>query len=515
MLNDTMASNNSGHGVSVEYLRSGVYIHKSSLTDNIYGSGLNVRQGAGDVNITYSTISGNVGDGVNVTYEGGVQNITWSRISDNKLRGVAFWFNETGQETKIRQETGVAYSDIARNVETGLLVGNFCREAFINITSNRFYDGMQAAVEVGSCWNTTERQRITFITNNRFERNNRLAIKVMPAVNMNLTIEWNEFYDNKLGTLLVRNEDFPELDLLPLVGRIAENFFLRNTGRYVMLLKLTTPGIYQSLLVTHNTFQLNHVQEPYKSLSSRSHAAGVICLGSNNVNIYRNLLENPDSLYELSSHSFDQSKHINATHNWLGDKVESSLFDRILDRRDRYNLALISFHPFLLSDNNVETPVVSTDQMSEPNFFDPNDRQIIGGEVNGNIMLTEKHYTVKRDIYVHNTGILSISFGTTLEFEESIGVMVAGLIRMEGSKNKEVRFTLSGTLATEYQRKLEESLAAEQANGIVDETTIKELNAEELTERTLNMTDLAPDLRVKLVGGRDAMEGRLMVSVKQ
>lgn len=511
-LTETIVANNSGHGVSVENLRSGVYIHKSQLVDNVFGSGLNVRRGAGDVNVTYSTIRGNLGDGVNVTYEGGLQNVTWSEISNNKLRGVALWFNETGQNTSIRQETGVAYSGIIENLETGLLVGNFCREAFINITSNKFIDGKQAAIEIGSCWNTTENERTTFITHNLFKRNNRLAIKLMPAVNTNLTIEWNEFYENHQGTILIRNEDLPELDLLPLVGKISDNFFKRNTGRYVMLLSLKTPGIYQSLMVTRNTLQDNEVQEPYRTLTSRSHAAGVICLGSNNINVYRNLVQNPKSRYEICSHSFDQSIPINATYNWLGEKTEAGLFNRILDRRDRYNLALISFHPYLLSDNNVETPVISTDQMSEPNFFDPNDKQVIGGEVNGNIMLTEKHYYVKRDIYVHSTGILTISFGTTLEFEESIGIMVAGLIRTEGSKDKEVRFTLSGTVEAENLKKQEENRMAEELNGIVDESTDKELTVEELTERSFNMTDLAPDVRVKLVGGQDAMEGRLMVS---
>ncbi|KAF2360384.1 SRCR domain [Trinorchestia longiramus] len=509
-VNDTLVSNNLGHGVSVENLRSAVYVHKSNLTGNQFGSGLNVRRGSGDVNVTYSTIMENIGDGVNVTYEGGLQNVTWSTVARNKLRGIALWFNESGQNTTVRQETAIAYSNIESNLEIGVLVGNFCRHAFINITSNKFYDGYEAAVQIESCWNHTDQERNVLITNNIFEKNNKLAVKVNPAINMNLSIEWNQFRTNKLGTILIRNEDVPELDLLPMVGRISNNIFQKNTGRYVMLLSLTTPGIFQSLHVTYNRLQDNVVSEPYLTLSSRSRAAGVVCLGSNNIKVYRNLLENPESSYELSSHSFDQSTAINATYNWLGKKTETQIFERILDTEDRYNLARISFHPFLLSDSNMDTLVVSTQQMAEPSFYDPFDNTIIGGVVNGHTVLTEKKYTVKRDIYIDTSGELSIPFDTVLEFEDSIGVMVAGLIRAEGSGQKKVRFTLAGTTAAEEQKRILDNIRINEENEI-DDSTDDELHAGDMTERTFNISNEMPGDHVKLIGGRDALEGRLMI----
>jgi hypothetical protein len=247
-------------------------------------------------------------------------------------------------------------------------------------------------------------------------------------------------------------------------------------------------------------------------MTSRSQAAGVVCLGSNNIQVYRNLLENPESPYELASHSLDQSDAINCTYNWLGRKEETDVYNRILDRRDRYNLALISFHPFLLSDNNMETPVVSHAQKSEPSFFDPSDRTIIGGEVNGEVVLTEPKYKVKKDIYVHTTGDLKIAFDTVLEFEESVGVMVAGVMRAEGSTTGRVRFTLSGTTAAEEQKRMEIAAQDEFQNG-VDEATDDEALADDMTERTFDISSTIPDVHVKLAGGRDGFEGRLMVSL--
>ncbi|XP_069174616.1 protein bark beetle isoform X1 [Procambarus clarkii] len=505
-LENSWVGNNSGNGVAIENMRSLVHIHQSNLTHNFFGSGLNVKMGAGDVNVTHSTISKNVGDGVNITYEGGLQNVTWSSVTDNTLRGVAVWFNETGLDTKIKQETGVAYSYFRGNLDVGLRIGNFCRNSFVNISTNTFTDGRRAAVEIESCWHRNGGKRVVQIGQNLFQRNHRLAVKISPAVNMNLTIEYNEFRQNYKGTIMIYNEDKVELPSLPFVGNIIRNHFRDNIGWFVLRLALSLRGLDQNLLVEKNTIKNNFVQELYSNIQSRSGAAGVVCVGSSNIVLYRNLIENPGSTYEISSHMTDQSTPINASYNWLGSKFEKDIFERILDRRDLYNLALVLFHPFLLSNNNVETPVTEAGQVSEPNFFDPINSHIIGGEVNGEITLHDGIYSVTRDIYVHETGILTIAFGTTLEFAEGTGMMVAGLLRTEGSGKRDVRFTLQGTSEREAM-----SRAALQA-----EQSVVMLNATENGNATAgthqNVTE-GPDIYIKLLGGRNDLEGRLMVYI--
>lgn len=509
---DTMVRNNSGHGVAVDYMRSLVHVHRSNLTHNYYGSGLNVRQGAGDVNVTHSTIMYNVGDGVNVTYEGGVQNVTWSTVADNKLRGVAVWFNESGQDTGIHQETAVAYSTLTGNLDVGLRVGNFCRPSFVNISSNTFSDGHEAALEIESCWLRSDERRAVQIGQNMFRNNHRLAIKISPAVNMNFTLEYNEFHNNKHGTVLMYNEDKVELPMLPFSGMIQRNNFRGNSGWYVLRLGLSLLGLDQKLRLERNVIKENTVEELFVAFHSRSQASGVVCIGSSNIVLYRNLLDNPASRYELASHTSDQSIPIQATHNWLGSKFEQEIFRRILDRRDLYNLALIHFHPYLLSNNNVETPVMQEGPESEPEFFDPTDNHIIGGEVNGEVTLRDGLYTVTRDIYVHKTGTLTIAFGTTLEFAEGMGMMVAGLLRTEGSGTRDVKFTLHGT--TEQEEALER---AAYFSGEEEAIPLNATTNMTLTEvHNLNVTqeeDMTPSVLVKLVGGRNSHEGRLMVWV--
>lgn len=511
-LRDSIVRNNSGHGVAVDYMRSLVHVHRSNLTHNYFGSGLNVRQGAGDINVTHSTITHNIGDGVNITYEGGLQNVTWSTVAANKLRGVAVWFNESGQDTGIHQETAVAYSTLSDNLEVGLRVGNFCRPSFVNISGNTFSEGHAAALEIESCWERGSKGRRVQIGQNMFRDNHRLAIKVSPAVNMNLTIEYNEFHNNQRGTILVYNEDKVELPILPFIGMMQRNNFRGNSGWYVLRLGLSLRGLDQSMRLERNIIKGNIVEELFQAFHSRSRASGVVCIGSSNIVLYRNLLENPASRYELASHTTDQSSPIMATHNWLGSKFEQEIFGRILDRRDLYNLALVEFHPYLLSDNNVETPVMQDGPESEPEFFDPEDTHLIGGEVNGEVTLRDGLYTVTRDIYVHETGTLTIAFGTTLEFAEGMGMMVAGLLRTEGSGSRDVKFTLQGT--TEAEEVLERAAYfSGEEDGVVALNTTGNMTLTEV--HTLNLTsegDVTPTVPFKLMGGRDSLEGRLMVS---
>lgn len=54
-----------------------------------------------------------------------------------------------------KQETNVAYSELFRNLETGLLVGNFCGDSVVNITGNSFNLSLNTAIEVSFVVNIT------------------------------------------------------------------------------------------------------------------------------------------------------------------------------------------------------------------------------------------------------------------------------------------------------------------------------------------------------------------------
>lgn len=69
-----------------------------------------------------------------------------------------------------------------------------------------------------------------------------------------------------------------------------------------------------------------------KVLIPRSRVAAPVVVSSENVNIFRNIIQNHDSEYEIGAHLQDQSQMINCTYNWLGYGEEEHIFYRIFDR---------------------------------------------------------------------------------------------------------------------------------------------------------------------------------------
>ena len=106
--------------------------------------------------------------------------------------------------------------------------------------------------------------------------------------------------------------------------------------------------------------------------------------------VERNILQNPESRYELGSHLIEPNTEIDCTHNWIGDKDEKVplhawhishlnhmqvVWSKIFDRDDRYNLAKISYIPYLLS-NNINTELVLERPLFEHQFIDRVNKEV-------------------------------------------------------------------------------------------------------------------------------------------
>lgn len=170
----------------------------------------------------------------------------------------------------------------------------------------------------------------------------------------------------------------------------------------------------------------NKVTEPFlkdgstSNLNPRSRVAAPIVVGSNNIDIFRNIIDNPDSKYEIGSHLEDQSKTINCTYNWLGFSNDELIFHRIFHRYDRFNLAKIIFVPFLLHNSHPDTTRINTNQFYVPKFAS-SDSNKVGGEIEGEETISRGEYVVQRDISIRPGGKLTIEPGVTLRFPPSVG----------------------------------------------------------------------------------------------
>ena len=103
-------------------------------------------------------------------------------------------------------------------------------------------------------------------------------------------------------------------------------------------------------------------------------------ISSSNIRITRNLIDNPESRYELGSHLIEPNTVLDCQQNWLGHKDEKTVWNRVFDRDDRYNLAKIKYVPYLLS-NNINTELVLERPEWEPDFIDPETREVGGNYV--------------------------------------------------------------------------------------------------------------------------------------
>lgn len=511
----SVISNNGGRGVAVDYMRSQVHIHESSILSNGHVAGVHITSGAGDINITQSRISMNHGDGINITYYGGNRNISRNTIASNLGYGVAIWLNHTAEKDRqefvsFNQTSVVEYSNFFHNLETGILHGNFCTNHWVNVTGNRFNDSQSNSIDIQSCWfSTINNEKLKLqIGHNVFEHDNKIGIIISPALNLDGNIEYNHFQYGKYGSLLIRTKPLDEFLLLPVHLTIHHNQFFKNQGIYVVSLGLTpySDRDVQYLLFTRNFVRMNKIAEPFinpdddingslveNRLSPRSRVAAPVVISSSNVEVFRNIIHNPESRYEVGSQVSDQSKVLNVTYNWLGHKEEEQIFNRLFHRKDRYDLAKIEYMPYLLHNSNPGTnTIMSITQFVNRFYTEGSD--VVGGEVDGQEMLPTGTYLVDRDINIRPGGKLTLYPGVILNFAPSVGMMVSGKLEARGRKPDDIFFTLKRTPVITFE----------------NETTDGEIDMEMDTESVV-IVEQKPNVPIRLLGGATEMEGRLQV----
>ncbi|TMW54841.1 hypothetical protein DOY81_000074 [Sarcophaga bullata] len=519
---DSTVQDNSGRGIAVESLKSRLHVHGSSVSGNGHVAGVHISSGAGDVNITETNISYNQGSGVNITYSGGNRNVSRSYVNFNKGFGIAIWLNETNDPNRVEyipfnQTTVVEYSHLNSNLETGILHGNFCQPIWVNITGNYFNGSTDNDVRLETCWQSLEPIKPNMrlqIGHNSFENSQQNSIYISPALNLNGRIEFNQFRYGQYGCIYIRNDFiFQEFNFMPVHILIQSNYFIKNQGVHVVSLGLSpySRKDIQSLLFTRNFVRENRIMEffgpPVEGsegsdgagrLNPRSRVAAAVVVGSNNVDIFRNILHNLDSAYEIGSQLNDQSQIINATYNWLGHTDETKIYARLFHRNDRYNLAKIEYIPYLLHSSNPGSTTVISISTFVPRFYSEGS-EYIGGEVDGQEMIPSGTYTVNKDINIRPGGKLILQPGVTLQFEPSVGMMVAGKLEARGRRPDDILLTLKRNAIMPMD---------------VDSSTNHEMmdveNIDIETESIMGREEI-PKGNVRLLGGAGPNEGRLQL----
>ena len=467
----SVVEGNNGRGVWIQNQRSGVVLNHTTVTHNSYVAGLHVSSpSGGDVIVNNSRISENYGDGVNISSFGpGIKHIDRSYIISNKGRGIAVFFNESSRESmssesllhKVLQQTQVTFSDVSLNDGVGLLIGNVCRsDSFVNISMNNFSGNEDDVIEMRSCLDKSSlTSRPSFlsdirVTHNVFRDNHRLAIRMTPVVAVKkCLIAHNVFRLHKRGVILINNQrdlaDDSFYESLEADIEVADNVFRDNQGIFVASLGLQEDSRVQSLLFTRNMLEGNSIQEPYPKLNPRSRVAAVIVVSSSNSKVVRNNLMNEgSSKYEIGVHLESHGKLINASFNYYGDisrrENTHEIYDRIFDRKNRYNLAQVEFLQYRTIPYDLRTNELLSIDRERDKFIPFRNGQILGGEVRGDMVIEMGEYTVVRDIFVRAGSRLTLSRGVVLKFDQSVGMMVQGRLESNGHVLYPIRLTGTG-----------------------------------------------------------------------
>ncbi|KAH3754675.1 hypothetical protein DPMN_189356 [Dreissena polymorpha] len=446
-------SNNTGYGVNIQDVRSKVSINSSVVSDNCYGAGIRVYQGAAEIAINSTIIERNMKCGVNISYSGGYQLINGSTIANNYGYGVITEYlllNRTRFELDGKQKIEVVKSFFMWNEWTAFRIGNYCRGGEYLVNQSYFAYNLHESIEYLSCNISTSTPTNFSMAFTEFRGNKRHAVLISPIVNTVGTFTNNTFREHTLGVLRIDNGyDFIEnrwYRELPVAYKIYENKFTNNTGRYVVNFRLSQPGVKHRLEFKFNTVQGNIIVDPFQYLKPRSKADAVIVVSSGNVEIQRNLIDNPKSIRDIATHLVDPSVLILANYNWWMTFEHSLIYPRLFDRNSRYNLAELKYHPVLKNNwlyGNYDTSL-------EPEYRWPFARgNYIGGVLDDNFVTNDytKTYRVDRDIIILKGKTLEILAGTTLEFLPSIGMMILGRLKADGANVKfgppqEIKFKL-------------------------------------------------------------------------
>lgn len=445
-------SNNNGRGIWVRELVSGVALRRSQISGNDHVAGLHVHDGTGDVVLNMTTVENNIGDGINVTYAGGYRHFERCTIQNNTMNGIILNTNHTSSFIPFNHTVHVSRSSLMRNGLAGVFFGNSClADAVWNVSMSSFSNNGDAGVFFESCHWTTANSSL-YITHNKFFTSKYLAIKLKPLLNIYAFVENNVFQDHLNGALLISNQgvDWSYANRTA-YAMVKENWFRNNRGSYVAKVGVMQDSQLQQLTFMNNVLEQNRVSELFPALRPRSRVAAVVAVESNNTAIYRNRINNPESKYELGVHLEDSSKVINATYNYWstpgrdeGERHARQVYEKIFDRKDRYNLARVEFVQYLTApyDLNTRDHVSLTfDRKRVMTFDTQGNTHEIGGEIAGDFQIGPGDYTVRRDIYVRSNAKLTIHPQTKLSFEQSVGLMVQGELRAVGSIHEKIHFT--------------------------------------------------------------------------
>ncbi|XP_064633824.1 protein bark beetle-like isoform X2 [Lineus longissimus] len=455
-ITNSQFTQNVGRGLSLENPRNMIYVNNTNFTFNMYDAGFRVLDGASDIVINASRFQYNDYSSINITYCGGHLLLNGSTVTHNDGRGMTTHFLK-GNKTRIEKNhtVEVVSSKFEYNKGFSVFFGNYCEAGYVRMNRSGFAFNSEDAVFFESCYLQNAKSTNFTMTFNRFQNNEKMAVRMTPALNVYGKMSNNSFVNNLRGVILIDNTYLyvlsREYRTLPVSYDIIHNTFQSNTGWFVANMRLTENSGVQALRFKYNRLENNKIIRPFPGLNPRSRAPAVVVISSANIEFKRNYLYNPLSLYEVTSHLLEPSVTIDVTLNYWkylkpdGEPKFADIVPRIFDNQHRYDLAKFKYNPAL------KTPELYSNFITqEPDYYTPfKNGNSIGGLLNENTnqnsknaFLTEGEYIVERDIIVPTESRLILRPGVVLHFANSVGMLVKGKLTSTGTATLPIMYRM-------------------------------------------------------------------------
>lgn len=569
--------NNAQNGVNATNIHSVVQINESSINEN-HMSGLHVQAGAGDVSLYHSKVESNQMNGVNITYAGGLKEFNYSRIANNGLFGIWVNYDVRQELDNLFQNTTLNSTIVEENAYGGVYLGSYCNQSNITINASVIRNNREHGIVIEACNAEKELNlsspidlmneysinyqrwwiaRFNFTHLNvswtLFDGNRLNGLKIKGIQNMVGVMTNNTFRNHDKGALLITPSTAPDTLIRNVSLSILFNKFENNRGRYALNVGLNENAdhIMQTINITFNRFDNNHMYEPYDGvLNARSTTSAVAVISSSNVAITQNWFNNPLSRIQIATHLENHTAQINASYNWFSSNTpvyefQYSLLNRercnqqwlkvreqVFDAANRSSLAEIIYWPYMCNERMWAHE--SSIDLRPPAYFDLGATQAFGGVYDiGDNELPNGRYNVVNDILIKPGAKLKINSGTELHFANGVGMLVLGELQVDGHLGSPVKFTLSnnrwfGAAArSSLNQTSSHQIKKREANETEHKTRASRnvTNGLDSTNKTARTTDdllldaldqsmpVVPKFTVSLVDGRDIYEGRLRVQV--
>ena len=225
----------------------------------------------------------------------------------------------------------------------------------------------------------------------------------------------------------------------------SNNSFTHNTAESVILLQVIH-DIHSSLQRKQVFFNNNTLSNNIAYTSSRLSIADDSCaFVLSGVHYYKeidfgfNKFNNSKYRRELCIRfpAFSTRDVVNVTHNWWGTANESEVRDRISDFDDDYDFAIANDWPFLISDDDPTLTAIEKHDIKQHG-------SVLSGRLFESITLKAAHspYSVTSDFIVLDNITLTIEAGVTVTVSPGMSILVAGVLKAQGTPVKPVVLTV-------------------------------------------------------------------------